>query len=772
MANGFRISARAMKQLGAELITSDYIALYELIKNSIDAGSNRVTIEFEYPFVYHIDRLLEIAKAWPKKIKLCSDLLTSCLYEDISQELKCKIVEDFLNSQADSVDEALESIFSKYCFIKIVDTGCGMSEIDLQNAFLVIGTPVKWVEKQSQKSSKILGEKGIGRLSMMRIGDLCRVKSTKVDGLYWNYIDFNWTLFDDPKLYLDDIEIEVNRGAKKTNKDGSGTLIKISKLKSHWTNARVIDFVNKFIRRLQNPFLISEKRFPMDVKFNGENTYVNRMPEWFKDAANFQVSLEFNPQRENALVRKLKWHGRDSCELRTWSMETLRQVLPEYSSAEFERLSEFSVDGLWFNRSTLKITNIDINQVDFKKELNIWCGGYAIYRDNFRIGLTGSMEDDWLRMDEKSLKAQGFTFNRYQTVGSISISSKKNRYLIDSANRENLIECREFDLLREILGIFNQDLRSHIDAIKQAETKIRISEEAATDAIDKSKENLKKTILSINKIKNNVGSEHKKDLVEIRNSIKTHLEDVQKLEKAIDLARDQRVELLELAGVGLVVDKVIHELVRLTKNTSEYLDRIEKSKIDPNLSAIIKQVKQQIVATNKRIRTVDNLSPAGRNRKGVFDLAALVRTTLDGYQGRFERHNIKPIFLIDGKVSRASFNINMVVGLVSQVLENLLDNSLYWLQIGTSDESEKTIKIELNTKDMELVYSDNGPGIDVGYREEIFRPYFTTKKKGKGLGLFIARELAEYHKSEFYLDPTPDQNGRLRNFVLNMNLGK
>ena len=44
MAKGFRIAARALRQLGAELITSDDVALNELIKNAFDASSPRVEV--------------------------------------------------------------------------------------------------------------------------------------------------------------------------------------------------------------------------------------------------------------------------------------------------------------------------------------------------------------------------------------------------------------------------------------------------------------------------------------------------------------------------------------------------------------------------------------------------------------------------------------------------------------------------------------------------------------------------------------------------------
>jgi hypothetical protein len=42
---GFRFAPRALLELGKELISSDEVALYELIKNSVDAGTRRIEVE-------------------------------------------------------------------------------------------------------------------------------------------------------------------------------------------------------------------------------------------------------------------------------------------------------------------------------------------------------------------------------------------------------------------------------------------------------------------------------------------------------------------------------------------------------------------------------------------------------------------------------------------------------------------------------------------------------------------------------------------------------
>jgi two-component system sensor histidine kinase HydH len=52
---------------------------------------------------------------------------------------------------------------------------------------------------------------------------------------------------------------------------------------------------------------------------------------------------------------------------------------------------------------------------------------------------------------------------------------------------------------------------------------------------------------------------------------------------------------------------------------------------------------------------------------------------------------------------------------------------------------------------------DAGPGIPPGDRETIFRPFFTTKKKGSGLGLPIAMKIVEAHGGRLEMVNNPDR---------------
>ncbi|MEI8596406.1 hypothetical protein [Photobacterium sp. Hal280] len=258
------------------------------------------------------------------------------------------------------------------------------------------------------------------------------------------------------------------------------------------------------------------------------------------------------------------------------------------------------------------------------------------------------MEDDWLKVDTGSLKSQGFSFNRYQTVGALSITQRSNPKLIDAANREKLISCEHLDLLKRILTeVVNTELKSHIELYKTNEANTSSQELTAEETLQDARNRLKRAQRKTIELKKVVPKDKIEVISEINHVLKTQYENIRKYENAIKLATDQRVEVLELAGLGMIVDKVIHELARLTEKTTDNLKLLEKNNPNQDISNVISIIREQINVTNKRIRTVDALSPSGRNRKERFNLTEVVKSVVAGFSGRVTRHCINITITVD-----------------------------------------------------------------------------------------------------------------------------
>ncbi|WP_244427776.1 sensor histidine kinase [Sinorhizobium fredii] len=114
--------------------------------------------------------------------------------------------------------------------------------------------------------------------------------------------------------------------------------------------------------------------------------------------------------------------------------------------------------------------------------------------------------------------------------------------------------------------------------------------------------------------------------------------------------------------------------------------------------------------------------------------------------------------------------------MVVQILENLISNSIYWLDIRATREPsfKPEIAISLESGPPTILFEDNGRGVAPDNQEKIFKAFFSLRdtKRRRGLGLFIAREAAEHHGGKLFLDDTvnPD-TGRLHRFVLELPTG-
>jgi signal transduction histidine kinase len=82
---------------------------------------------------------------------------------------------------------------------------------------------------------------------------------------------------------------------------------------------------------------------------------------------------------------------------------------------------------------------------------------------------------------------------------------------------------------------------------------------------------------------------------------------------------------------------------------------------------------------------------------------------------------------------------------VQQVFRNILENSL----AACADPVEITVTcsdtIVQGRPALRISIRDNGPGLNAEQRQRIFEPFYTTKTKGTGLGMAIARRIVEAH---------------------------
>jgi signal transduction histidine kinase len=139
------------------------------------------------------------------------------------------------------------------------------------------------------------------------------------------------------------------------------------------------------------------------------------------------------------------------------------------------------------------------------------------------------------------------------------------------------------------------------------------------------------------------------------------------------------------------------------------------------------------------------------------------------HDAQFTRHKIK----IQLDLPKRPVRIRAVKGMIVQIIENLISNSKYWMQMRREREPslKPTISIAIHDGPPTIIYEDNGRGIALENREKVFKAFFSLKEKSKrrGLGLFIARECAQFNGGTLVLDENVnDETGRLHRFTLEL----
>ena len=491
-----KIEPRVIQHLGQDLITSPEVAVTELLKNSIDAGSEKINI--------HI-----------------FDTFDACMN---SAQFMRPLSGDFSSHVSSEIADV------PLCIIE--DVGCGMSPIGLEKGFLSVGT------KNKVNQADTLGEKGIGRLSTQRLGKTVIVetaseKTLSVLRLDWdkiisgnddvtiidsatesdNYtriwifgIDITDFLDVDNQLSLNnDEEIDVNSELK------TAITFLISPFNHFQTlHPKKINISMYYGAKALNVYLdmglleCSESTHYFRISSDEENSelvmdygleiqpwYVERLhkvltptPQLFAQTRQKHGYYADFIQKYRERIDATLHHRLDEAELAKTIVQFLER---QYQKKELTSDRKIALEqrAIMYIRHIKAILPIESQIFTFKQNVEVGqkiildsiresigheyeltdlkhflsnSNGIKLYRDVFRIGFLGNKENDWIKMQQYRTKGQQFyRFDLGNTLGYVSINDPKQAIVKEISSRLDLIETNETTAFKMVINIiFNQ----------------------------------------------------------------------------------------------------------------------------------------------------------------------------------------------------------------------------------------------------------------------------------------------------------------------------
>jgi signal transduction histidine kinase len=728
----FKISSALKNIIGSDLISDDFIAVFELVKNAYDAHATKVEITFE-------------------------------------------------------------NIYTENAKIIINDNGKGMNYDDLINKWLFVAYSAKkeGTEEDSYNyRDKIkvkrayAGAKGIGRFSCDRLGGELYLETikdepkSKVETLLTEWDKFEGNL----KEEFVNISVLHETIQNSNHNQIHGTVLEISNLKSEWNRDKFISLKDA-LAKLINPNT-QNKEDEFDI-------FLNVDAEEKEDKTKNEYRLTVNGQIQNLIFETLEIKTtKISSSIKNDTITTtvieggkLVYTITESNSYLFLNNLEFNLYHL--NRSSKSIFSrrMGISAVEY--------GHVFVYKNGLRIYPYGDRGEDPFKMDNRKAQGHSRYLGTRDVLGYISIS-EPNELLKETSSRGDGLSKTEayFELVDwyystlkklekyiiditdwgndlsndDYIKLDEQDKQQALEKLISNLTKSKnlISFEVAPEIfeiIDKKQE--KSTKSTLTKIKKQIesGTFDKKEVVSNLSKLEKDVDALKKTtEEATGEALDNLIKNEELesnleterkkgsfqgALIGTDKERIIgmqhqiyHSSSRVSRNLDLLIKHLGADKIDTKTKKYIKTISLE----TSKINSIANFVT-----KANFNLkASEIEADLIG----FIKDYINEIYLLEDKIIDTEMNFNIEDKFnkefvrefrpleITTIIDNLISNA------EKADSTLINLSFKKKKENIEFIFQDNGNGISKADLEKVFEMGYTTTN-GSGIGLFQVNDLIE-----------------------------
>jgi signal transduction histidine kinase len=779
----FKVSARAGKLFGRENFSNPEGAIIELVKNCYDADAENCLVFFDIP-------TKKIKDSNGKELEIPIKEKSILYIIDNGEGMTAKVIEDHW-MQIGTGNKEKEYI-SEEKRTKTGAKGIGRFALDRlgfetemwtlsKNAKNNTGSYWKMDWNQFDESEKVISQIE-AELEPIEIDLKAKISSlTNKNKIVENIV--------------------------KTLKFKKGTIIKISHLKDDWfkeDTSSVFKSLEALIppKELNISFEVFFKHFQQPKEFGKVKTaFFNDFDYKLKaryDAENLNVDFEITRNEIDVKLLKKTYPDVYKTKSYPYDLKTLENKTFTYSK---------SIDKIlkWKITDSSKKLLQDVGSFDLifyylkysnslkegypyksvvaseRKSTLDRFGGVKIYRDSFRVRPYGDPNNDWLKLGARVAQSPAGAGQRIgdwrvrpeQTAGIITISRKSNPLLIDKSDRGALQENEAFgkfqDIIKGCIHEFELDRTKMLNPLFLVNEKRKIQEKEkeiqrrAESLAEKIIEQRKKVEESIYGKKIQVDLFQEKKEQEEKKTYEEAFKDTFKAieEEKVEQENQEIVQVRSLASLGLVVSSFAHELKDIRDDSIEIkkLEEIFNNIIPDDFKNKIefkdgKDILELLIEnSDKIIHWVDYALTAikkDKRTRGSFKFSGFIKSLQLSWSKIFKKKDI--ILKITDNTENQFYDFRAFEMDMSTIFTNLINNSIDSFN-NLNEIQERVIDININIKDeyIEILYSDNGVGLDEVFedKEEIFLPFKTAKRDrkgneiGTGLGMYLVKSVID-----------------------------
>jgi signal transduction histidine kinase len=678
-----RPRARLLRAFGEELISSEKVAVTELVKNAYDADASHVLVRFVPP----IER----------------------------------------GGGA----------------IEVVDDGHGMTLETIKNTWMEPGTTFRKQRTHSEvRGRRVLGEKGIGRFAASRLADRLEVVTKRADDSQEVHVLFDWTQFDDSR-YLEDVVARwwtaepnefapegavgrLTKSAKRSSVPDHGTVLRMWPLHNDW-NEEAIKDLRLTLARLLRPLPAPSP--PKGKAPAGDFSIFLDLPDELSSMAGAVEPSDALGNPEYSIGGSVAGDGQFDLWLRIGKRRPSRLTGKFPLDGEREPLSgPFDIELRVWDRDRTSLDRVakalDSTIKNVRQDLDD-AAGVSVYRDGFRVLPYGEQGDDWLKLDSRRVNHPTKRLSNNQIVGVVTISGDGNPALRDQTNREGLMAGDAFaDLRTMVLHVLAklEDKRYDLRHAPEAAPK-RGGVFVGFDLAD---------------LEGLVRTRHPAD-----SELLAEVEDKQReLVRRIDEAQEVLGRYRRLATLGELIDSVVHDgrtpLGKIRNAVELAIAEVVRAYVDAErLRKHLDLTDRQAAVLADLFRRIEPFGGRRRRRPGPLIIEEAIKDAFELLGSELSTASVRTVL----PESTTSMTAN--TGEIQEILVNLIQNAVYWLKQVPRTDRQISVDVLPHDGTVEVLFSDSGPGVDPEFADRVFEPYFSTKPDGVGLGLAIAGEVAE-----------------------------